>query len=65
MPNADPRSWFDKAISACFGVLVGAAALYIAVHLILAVADALLVILGVSAFIAAAVALLRMGRNGW
>jgi hypothetical protein len=65
MPNADPRSWFDKAISICLRILVGAAALYIAVHLVIAVADALLVILGVGTFIAIAVALLRYRRNGW
>jgi hypothetical protein len=65
MPNADPRSWFDKAIGICLGVLVGAVALYIAVHLVLAVADALLVILGVGTFIALAVMLLRYRRNGW
>jgi uncharacterized membrane protein YccC len=65
MPNADPRSWFDKAIGVCLGILVGAAALYIAVHLVLAVADALLVILGVGAFVALGVALVRYRRNGW
>lgn len=65
MPNADPRSWFDKAIGVCLGVLVGAAALYIAVHLLIAVADALLIILGVGAFIGLAVVLLRNRRNGW
>ena len=65
MPNTDPRSWFDKAIGVCLGILVGAAALYIAVHLVLAVADALLVILGVGAFMALAVILLRNRRNDW
>lgn len=65
MPNADPRSWFDKAIGVCLGLLVAAASLAIAVHLIEAVWSALLVILGVGAFIAVAITLLRMRRNGW
>ena len=65
MPNSDPRSWFDKAIGVCLGVLVGAAALYIAVHLVLAVADALLVILGVGALFVVAVMILRMRQNRW
>lgn len=61
----DPRSIFDRLIAICLGLLVGAAAVYIAVRLIEAVWTALLVILGVACFIAIAIAALRNHRDRW
>jgi hypothetical protein len=65
MSSSDPRSWLDKAVGVCLAALVGAAALYIAVRLIQAVAAVLLVVLGVGVFVALAVALLRARNGGW
>ena len=61
-----PSSLLDKLVGLCLTVLVGATALYIAVHLIKAIWTVLLVILAVGAFIGLAVLVLR-GRsyNGW
>jgi small basic protein len=60
-----PASWLDQLVGGCFSLLVGAAAVYIAVRLILAVWTALLVILGVGAFLAVAVVVLRQRNRGW
>lgn len=57
-----PSSLLDKLVGLCITVLVGATALYVAVHLIEAVWAALLVIVAVGFFLAVAVALLR-GRS--
>lgn len=65
MASADPRSWFDKAIGICLGALIAATAIYVAVRLIEAVWALLLVILGVGAFLAVAVFLLRGRNRGW
>jgi hypothetical protein len=65
MPSADPRNWLDRLISLCLSLLVGAVAVFIAVKLIEAVWTALLVILGVSAFLAIAVCILRARKRGW
>lgn len=65
MSKADPRSWLDKAVGVCLSVLLGAAAVFIAVKLIEAVWTALLVILSIGTFIAAAVFVLRSRRQGW
>lgn len=54
-----PSSLLDKLVSLCITVLVGATALYIAVHLIEAIWTALLVIGAVGAFIGLAVVALR------
>ena len=66
MASADPRGLLDKAVGVCLSLLVGAAAVFIAVKLIEAVWTALLVILGVAVFIGLAVAIIR-GRTtgGW
>jgi hypothetical protein len=45
--DTDPRSLFDRLISACFAVLLGALALYVAVRLVEAVWSQLLVGAGV------------------
>jgi hypothetical protein len=60
-----PSSWLDQLVGVCVSLLVGAAAVFIAVKLILAVWTALLVILGVSAFLAVAVVVLRQRNRGW
>lgn len=61
-----PSSLLDKLVGLCLTVLVGATALYVAVHLIEAVWTALLVILAVGAFIGLAVLLLcSRSYNGW
>lgn len=65
MANSDPRSWLDKAVGVCLGILVGAAAIYIAVRLVQAVWTALLVIIGIGLFIGLSVALLRTRGRGW
>jgi hypothetical protein len=65
MSNSDPRSWLDRAVGACFAVLVGAAAIYIAVRLIEAVWNALLVILLVGGLVALGVIALRTRSRGW
>ena len=64
--DSNPKSMLDKLVGLCLSLLVGAAAIFIAVHLIEAVWTALLVIVGVGAFIAVAALLLR-GRShgGW
>jgi hypothetical protein len=60
-----PSSWLDQLVGACFSLLVGAAAVFIAVRLILAVWTALLVILGVAGFGLVAVMVLQGRRRGW
>jgi hypothetical protein len=65
MPNTDPRSWLDKLVGVCLSLLVGAAAIYIAVRLLQAVWTALLVIVGVGLVVALSVAMLRARGRGW
>jgi hypothetical protein len=65
MSAADPRTWLDKVVSACLSLLVGAAAVFIAVQLVEAVWTALLVILGVGVFLAVAGMVLRSRNRGW
>ena len=65
MTSTDRRSWFDKVIGACFCVLLAGAAVYIGVHLVLAVAVALLVIVGCCVGLAGAVAWYRNRRDRW
>jgi hypothetical protein len=55
----------DKLLGVCMSILIGAAAVFIAVKLIEAVWTALLVILGVAAFAAIAWVLLRTRRDSW
>ena len=63
--NSDPRSWLDRLLGACLMVLVGAAAISIAVHLIEAVWTSLLIIVSVGAFIAVALMVVRARSRGW
>lgn len=65
MRDIGPQSWLEKAVGVCLSVLVGAAAIYIAVHLIMAVWTTLLVILGVGAVVAAAGYAVHVRRQGW
>jgi hypothetical protein len=60
-----PRSWLDKAVGVCLAILVGAAALFVAVKLIEAIDAALLVIIGVAIFVAVGIGLLRARNRGW
>jgi uncharacterized membrane protein len=61
----NPRSWLDQLVGGCFSVLLGAAALFLAVRLIQAVWVAALSILGVIGFIAVVGLLVRSRRQQW
>ena len=61
----NPRSWLDQLVGACFSLLLGAAALYLAVRLIQAVWVTALTILGVIGFIAIGVMVVRSRRQQW
>lgn len=63
--DANPKSWLDKIVGASLSLLVGAAAVFIAVRLIEAVWSALLVILGVGMFLSLAVLVVRTRNRGW
>jgi hypothetical protein len=65
MASRDPSTLIDKLVGLCFSLLVGAAAIYIAVQLIEAVWTALLVMLGVGLFIGLGIVVLRSCSNGW
>jgi hypothetical protein len=65
MSPSDRRGWLDRAVGVCLTILVGAAAVYIAVRLIEAVWNALLVIVGVLLFVAVGVAIMRSRNQGW
>jgi hypothetical protein len=65
MTGTDPKPFIDKLVGACLSVLVGAAAVFIAVKLVEAVWTALLVILGVGTFIGVSVMVLRGRSQGW
>ncbi len=63
--NRSTSSLIDRAVGACMAVLVAATALFIAVRLIEAVLTALLVIVGVAAFLAITYGVLRSRNRGW
>jgi hypothetical protein len=65
MSSFDPRSWLQGLVGACVSVLIAAAAIYVAVRLIQAVAVVMLVILGVAGCIAVFVAWLLRHERGW
>ena len=65
MSGVDPKTFIDRLVGVCLSLLIGAAAVFIAVKLVEAVWTALLVILGVAAFLAIAYAFLRNRRQGW
>lgn len=64
MPRSQ-SSLSDRWIGGSIGCLVGAAALFIAVKLIEAVAVALLVIVIVGLFVVIGIAVLRARSHGW
>ena len=59
------RSLLDRAVGACFLVLLGAAALFLAVHLILAIWVVLAAITAVVIVTALAIALWQARNRGW
>jgi len=63
--NYRPSSWLDQLVGACFSLLVGAAALYLAVRLIEAIWVVLVIVLIVASAIAGLVMWLRSRRQGW
>jgi len=65
MSNNDPRSLLDRLLGVCLTLLMGAAAIHIAVRLVEAVWTALLVILGVGAFVGLAWVFVRGRSQGW
>jgi hypothetical protein len=65
MWRSEPRSWLDRVVGACLGVLAGAVALYVAVRLVEAVAVALLIMAGVVVLAVAAFMFLRYRSRDW
>jgi hypothetical protein len=65
MASYDHRSLLDRFIGACFGVLLGAAALYLAARLIESVAWILLTIIAVVAGSGLVIAWFRSRNHGW
>lgn len=61
----DRRSLLDRLVGTCLSLLVGAAAVYIAVQLVEAVWVVLLVIALVAAVAVVGVAVLRGRSRGW
>lgn len=65
MAASDPRSWLDRAVGACLSVLVGAAALVVAVRLIESVWVVVVSVAGVVLLVAVLVAVYRARTRGW
>lgn len=65
MSPYDRRSLIDRFIGVCFGLLLGAIALYVAARLIESVAWVLLTIVGVVAGSGLMLAWLRVRNRGW
>jgi hypothetical protein len=63
--NLSPQSWLDQLIGVCFSLLLGAAAIYLAVQLLEAVWQVLLVILGIIGAAGIGIAVLRARNQGW
>lgn len=63
--DANPKTLLDRLVGACLALLVGAIALYAAVHLIEAIWSTLLVILGGALLVACLVAAWRARSRGW
>jgi pheromone shutdown protein TraB len=61
----EPPRWLDRLLGACLTILVGAAAISIAVHLIEAVWTSLVIILTAGGFIGLVVVLVRNRSRGW
>ena len=65
MSSFDRRSLLDRFIGGCFGLLLGAFALYMAARLIESVAWILLTIIGVVAGLGLVVVWLRARNRSW
>jgi hypothetical protein len=65
MYGSNPRGLMDGLVGLCFGLLLAAIAVHVAVRLIEAVWPALVVILAVALLLAGGVALLRRRDRGW
>lgn len=65
MRPSGPRSLLDDLFGLCFSLLLAAIAVYVAVRLIVSVWPVLLLILGIGAFAASGLALLRRRDRGW
>lgn len=65
MYGSNPRGLMDGLVGLCFGLLLAAIAVHVAVGLIEAVWPVLMLILGVGLLLAAGVALLRRRDRGW
>ncbi len=65
MSSSNPCSWLDSLLGLCFGLLLAALAVYVAVRLIEAIWTVLLLILGIGGLLAAVAALLRRRDRGW
>ena len=65
MSRSDPGSWLDSLVGACFSVLVGAVALFVAVRLVESVW--IVIVLGfiVCAALTGAIVMLRRRSRGW
>jgi thiol:disulfide interchange protein len=63
--NYRPSSWLDQLVGGCCSVLIGAAAIFLAVRLIQAVWVIALSILGVIGLVAVAVLVVRSRRQQW
>ncbi len=66
MTDSNPKSWFDRAISGCFSILVAAIALYCAVALIEAIWPYLVAAIVIASVVAATIQIIRARReNRW
>lgn len=63
--DANPKSWIDKLVGVCVGLLVGSVALYAAVRLLEAIWSTLLIILGGGLLVAVLIAVWRARSRGW
>lgn len=61
----NPKSWTDRAIGYCFGILLGVIALTCAVQLIASMLPALVVIIGVAGLLFGAYVVISTYRNKW
>jgi len=65
MPSYRPGGLLDGLTGLCLNLLLAATAVYVAVRLIEAVWTVLLLIVGIGALLAGAIALLRRRDRGW
>ncbi len=63
--NHQPERWLDRLVGACFGVLLGALALYGAVWLVAAVWFELVIVVFVVTCVVGLVVLWRVRQGRW